>query len=163
MTDKELRRLRRQDLLQLLVEQSREAARLQTETDEKSEEIAQLNESLERLKGKLDEKDAQLERLKERLNEKDALLEKLKQRLNEKDALLEKLKSRLDEKDAAIGELESRLEVLQSDRWEKLDSDGMVTDMIARHLKAALFEPEKSEGNESDGRDVHEREQREEA
>ena len=111
MTDKELRRLRRQDLLQLLVEQSREAARLQTETDEKNEEIAQLNESLERLKGKLDEKDAQLERLKERLNEKDALLEKLKQRLNEKDALLEKLKSRLDEKDTAIGELERRLEL----------------------------------------------------
>ena len=88
---------------------------------------------------------------------------KLKERLNEKDALLEKLKGRLDEKDALIGDLEKRLEVLQSDRWEKLDSDGMVTDIIAKHLKAALFEPEKSEGIESDGRDVHEREQREEA
>ena len=75
--------------------------------------------------------------------------------------LLEKLKGRLDEKDALIGDLEKRLEVLQSDRWEKLDSDGMVTDIIAKHLKAALFEPEKSEGIESDGRDVHEREQRE--
>ena len=163
MTDKELRRLRRQDLLQLLVEQSREAARLQSESDEKSGELKQLNESYERLKNKLDEKDIQLERLKEKLNEKDALLEKLKERLNEKDALLEKLKRRLDEKDASIGELEEQLELLRSDRWEKLDSDGMVTDMIARHLKAALFEPEKSEGIESDGRDVHEREQREEA
>lgn len=163
MTEKELRRLRRQDLLQLLVEQSREAARLQAESDEKSEGLAQLNESYERLKAKLDDKDAQLERLKEKLNEKDALLEKLKERLNEKDTLLEKLKGRLDEKDTRIGELEQRLEVLQSDRWERLDSDGMVTDMIAKHLKAALFEPEKSEGIESDGRDVHEREQREEA
>ncbi|MCI8674701.1 MAG: hypothetical protein HFI89_14655 [Lachnospiraceae bacterium] len=163
MTEKDLRRLRRQDLLQLLVEQSKEAARLQAESEGKSEELAQLNESCERLKGKLDEKDVQLERLKEKLNEKDAVLEKLKERLNEKDALLEKLKGRLDEKDALIGDLEKRLEVLQSDRWEKLDSDGMVTDIIAKHLKAALFEPEKSEGIESDGRDVHEREQREEA
>ena len=163
MTDKELRRLRRQDLLQLLVEQGREAARLQTESDEKSEELARLNESDERLKAKLDDKDAQLERLKEKLNEKDALLVKLKGRMNEKDALLEKLKGRLDEKDASIKELEKRLEALQSDRWEKLDSDGTVTDMITKHLKAALFEPEQSEGIESDGRDVHEREQREEA
>ena len=173
MTDKELRRLRRQDLLQLLVEQSKEAARLQTESDEKSEELARLNESCERLKGKLDEKDTQLERLKEKLNEKDVLLEKLKEKLNEKDALLEKLKGRLDEKDASIGELEKykkelaslqkRLEALQSDRWEKLNSDGMVAEIIAKHLKAELFEPEQSEGIESDGRDVHEREQREEA
>lgn len=163
MTDKELRRLRRQDLLQLLVEQSKEAARLQTESDEKSEELARLNESFERLKGKLDEKDTQLERLKEKLNEKDVLLEKLKEKLNEKDALLEKLKGRLDEKDASIGELEKRLEALQSDRWEKLNSDGMVAEIIAKHLKAELFEPEQSEGIESDGRDVHEREQREEA
>lgn len=163
MTDKELRRLRRRDLLQLLVEQSRETARLQTESDEKSEELAQLNENFERLKGKLDDKDIQLERLKEKLNEKDAFLEKLKGRLNEKDALLEKLKGRLDEKDSSIEALEKRLKVLQSDRWEKLDSDGMVTDIIAKHLKAALSEPEKSEGIEADGKDVHEREQREEA
>ena len=163
MTDKELRRLRRQDLLQLLVEQSKEAARLQTESDEKSEELARLNESCERLKGKLDEKDTQLERLKEKLNEKDVLLEKLKEKLNEKDALLEKLKGRLDVKDASIGELEKRLEALQSDRWEKLNSDGMVAEIIAKHLKAELFEPEQSEEIESDGRDVHEREQREEA
>ena len=163
MTEKELRRLRRQDLLQLLVEQSREAARLQAESDGKSEELAQLDESYERLKEKLNEKDDQLERLKEKLNEKDSQLEKLKEKLNEKDALLEKLKGRLDEKDALIERQEKRLEVLQSDRWERLDSGGTVTDMIARHLKAALFEPEKAEGIESDGRDVHEREQREEA
>ena len=104
-----------------------------------------------------------MERLKEKLNEKDAQLERLKEKLNEKDALLEKLKGRLDEKDASIGELGKRLEVLQSDRWEQLDSGGAVTELIAKHLKAALFEPEKSEGNETDGRDVHEREQREEA
>lgn len=163
MTDKELRRLRRQDLLQLLVEQSREAARLQTESDEKSEELTQLTESCERLKGKLDEKDEQLERLKEKLNEKDALLEKLKNRLNEKDDLLKKLQGRLDEKDMSIGELEKQLEALQSDRWEQLDSDGAVAAIIAKHLKTALFKPEQSEGIESDGRDVHEREQREEA
>ena len=85
------------------------------------------------------------------------------ERMDDKDAQIEKLKPRLDEKDASIGELEKRLEALQSDRWEKLNSDGMVAEIIAKHLKAELFEPEQSEGIESDGRDVHEREQREEA
>lgn len=156
MTDKELRRLRRQDLLQLLVEQSKEAARLQMESNEKRKELAQLNEGYERLKDKLDEKDEQLGTLKERLNEKDALLEKLKNRLDEKDALLEKLKSRLDEKDGLLDELSGRLETLRSDKWGELNSDGLVTNMIENYLKTALFEREKSKENESHGKKVHE-------
>ena len=58
MTDKELRRLGRQDLLQMLVAQTKEAAALETAMAEKMEEISGLEESLERLKGKLDEKDS---------------------------------------------------------------------------------------------------------
>lgn len=114
---------------------------MQTELDEKVEEMTRLTEGYERLKEKLDEKDVLIEKLKGRLDEKDALQEKLKGRLNEKDALLEKLKSRLDEKDGAIGDLSARLEALQSDRWEKLDSNGTVTEMIEK-LKTALFESE---------------------
>ena len=72
MTDKELRKLRRQDLLELLVEQSREAARLKAAFEEKEEDLSQFIESYERLKGKLDEKDELIEKLKHRLNEKDA-------------------------------------------------------------------------------------------
>ena len=40
MTDKELRKLRRQDLLELLVEQSREAARLKAAFEEKEEDLS---------------------------------------------------------------------------------------------------------------------------
>lgn len=57
------------------MEQSREAARLQQERDEKQAELLQILESYERLKEKLDEKDALIEKLKGRLDEKDAAME----------------------------------------------------------------------------------------
>ena len=63
MTDKDLRRLRRQDLLQMLVAQSKEAARLQTELDEEKEEAAQLLQGYEHLKEKLNEKDELIEKI----------------------------------------------------------------------------------------------------
>ena len=81
MTDKELRRLRRQDLLELLLEQSKEAARFQMESDKKQQELSRILESYERLKGKLDDKDAVIE----------SLIEKLKKRLDNKDEKIEKL------------------------------------------------------------------------
>ena len=63
MTDKDLRRLRRQDLLQMLVAQSKEAARLQTELDEEKEETAQLLQGYEHLKEKLNERASESQRL----------------------------------------------------------------------------------------------------
>ena len=60
MTEKELRKLHRQDLLELLVEQSREASRLSAALDEKEQECREITENNERLKAKLDEKDAGL-------------------------------------------------------------------------------------------------------
>ena len=71
MTEKELHKLRRQDLLQLLVLQSKEMADLHTKADE-------LSAGYERLKAKLDEKDATIERLKGRLDDKDATIAGLK-------------------------------------------------------------------------------------
>ena len=113
MTEKELRKLHRHDLLELLVEQSREAARLNTALKENEEELAAVMESNERIKAKLDEKDGLIEKLKGRLDEKDAELEnaasgaeeqlnRFKSELDEKNALIEKLKSRLDEKDRKL-------------------------------------------------------------
>ncbi len=130
MTEKELRKLHRQDLLELLVEQSREASRLSAALDEKEQECREITENNERLKAKLDEKDAglaqhtaasgeQLESLKGKLDEKDAQMEKLKGRLDEKDAQIEKLKPRLDEKDARIEKLTARLNE-KDPRIEKL-------------------------------------------
>lgn len=78
MTDKELHKLRKQDLLQLLLTQGREAAELQ--------------EQIMRLSVSLGEAEATTERLKDKLNEKDELIEKLKGRLDEKDARINKMR-----------------------------------------------------------------------
>lgn len=116
MTDKELRKLRRQELLELLVAQSKEAARCKTELDKKTEELSGVLENLDRLKEKLNDKDESIEKLTGRLDEKDALIEKLKGRLDEKDALIKKLK--------AVG-------------WEKLERSGLGEGTLSK-LRALL-------------------------
>ena len=88
MTEKELRRLSRQDLLQLLLVQSRDVARLKESAEELKNALSEERELCERLKGKLNEKDETLERLKERLNDKDATISRLKTRLDDKDEKL---------------------------------------------------------------------------
>ena len=72
-TDKELQKLRRVDLLELLVDQIKDNDRLTAENDE-------LSDLSERLKAKLDEKDAQIEHLKQRLNMKDDQIKRLEER-----------------------------------------------------------------------------------
>ena len=67
MIDKELRRLSRRELLQMLVAQCEETERLQQEADETRERLEVLEESYERLKGKLNVKDERLN-LPERSN-----------------------------------------------------------------------------------------------
>ena len=71
MTEKELHRLRRQDLLQLLLSQSKEVAQMSEDMEALEAEKNDLIETNERLKGKLDEKDEQIERLKGKLDQKD--------------------------------------------------------------------------------------------
>lgn len=72
-SDKDLQRLRRVDLLELLVDQIRENEYLASEN-------AQLTDLSERLKAKLDQKDAQIEHLKERLSMKDDQINRLEER-----------------------------------------------------------------------------------
>ena len=79
MTEKELHKLRRQDLLQLLVAQTKEAAGLREELEAVTESRDTLSETLERLKARLDEKDAQLEHLKRRLDEKDSRIREMRE------------------------------------------------------------------------------------
>jgi Predicted membrane protein len=71
MGNKELRRLKRRDLLQMLLTQCEETERLQKKLDERTAELENLQEGYERLKRKLDIKD-------ERLNQKDAKITDLK-------------------------------------------------------------------------------------
>lgn len=65
VTDKELHKLGRKELLQLLVAQSREADNARQKLAETQEELGQLQETYERLRGRLDDKDAQIRKLRE--------------------------------------------------------------------------------------------------
>ncbi len=74
MADKELRRIKRRDLLEMLLAQCEETERLQQEADEAKRQLAELMEGYERLKIKLNIKD-------ERLNQKDAKIAELKRKM----------------------------------------------------------------------------------
>ena len=102
---KDLQRLNRQDLLELLVGQMREGDDMRATIEQNEREIANLNDLADRLKGKLDLKDEQMDNLKEKHDIKDADIDHLQRRLDEKDARLEVLKGRLDFKDSIIARL----------------------------------------------------------
>lgn len=67
MTDKELHKLGRRELLQMLLEQAKEAERLGQLLAETEEHLHQLEETYERLRDRLDKKDLQIKRLREDL------------------------------------------------------------------------------------------------
>lgn len=74
---KELQKLKRQDLLELLLEQMREADRLRVELAASQAENEELEALADRLKAKLNDKDAQLDHLKARLDDKDVALQQV--------------------------------------------------------------------------------------
>lgn len=69
MTDKELQKLGRRELLQLLLEQAKESERLGKALAETEEQLQQMQETYERLRERLDNKDAQIHELKATLAE----------------------------------------------------------------------------------------------
>ncbi len=100
MTGKELQKLRRQELLQLLLEQSKEVAQLQAEHGDADQQAQQLEDSNERLSAKLEEKDA----------------------------LNGKLQGRLDQKMARIRQLEQEMEAWRQARKSELERAGSVAE-----------------------------------
>lgn len=78
MTDKELRKLGRRELLQLLVAQGQEAEKVEQELAQTQENLAKVEEGYERLKNRLDDKDAKIQKLRNRLDDKDAKIQKLR-------------------------------------------------------------------------------------
>ncbi len=143
MTEKQLHKLRRQDLLQLLLAQGKEAAQLQARLDEAAEELESLQDTRTRFIERMDDKDAQIEKLKPRLDEKDAQIEKLTARLNEKDAQIEKLIGRLNEKDARIGELTVEIEQYRSGEILGFEGDPSI-DEVGQKLNAVLKAAQKA-------------------
>jgi len=106
MAEKELRRLKRRDLLQMLLMQCEETERLQRETDEMREKMAVTLESYERLKKKLDVKD-------ERLNQKDVKITDLIQELEELRAEKEAGEERIQAIEAAFCQFRRMFEEIQ--------------------------------------------------
>lgn len=104
MTEKELHKLRRQDLLQLLLSQGKEALALQAKLNHASSALIQTKADCDRLKEKL----------------------------NEKDALIEKLKGRLDDKDVRIGKLKAELEALRLDRKIQIEEAGSLAEAVLK-------------------------------
>lgn len=84
MDDKEFRRLRRRDFLELLLAQGQEMADLEERHEKITKELEITKESNERIKLRLNEKDALIERLKERLDAKDATIRELQARLEDR-------------------------------------------------------------------------------
>lgn len=82
MKEKELHRLRKQDLLKLLLTQGKEAATLQEQITSLSVSLAEMEHNNERLKARLDEKDEQIEKLKGRLDDKDARIRDLEEKMH---------------------------------------------------------------------------------
>lgn len=81
MTEKELHKLRRQELLQLLLLQVKEAEELRQKQQETEGLLTNLEQDFERLKARLNSKDAQLHKLKGRLDKKDTQIRDLRAEL----------------------------------------------------------------------------------
>ncbi|MBR1862161.1 MAG: hypothetical protein IJ796_09965 [Lachnospiraceae bacterium] len=89
MTDKELRKLSRQDLLQLLIAQGRDAAAVEEQLKEAKYNEQRQFDSNERLRDRIADREETIEHLKEKLAGKD-------EKLNEKDREIAELKDQIE-------------------------------------------------------------------
>ena len=83
MTEKELRKLKRSDFLQLLLAQGKDMADMQARLDKATEEIKQLQATNEHLNAKIDEKDELVDNLMGRLDDRDAAIKALQQEIED--------------------------------------------------------------------------------
>lgn len=145
ITEKEFSKLKRRDLLELLLSQIQEDDRLERRGNVMATRIVRQEKSLTHLKEKLDEKDDQIGKLKKRLDEKDDQLGKLKKRLDEKDVQIEKLKKRLDEKDEQIKKLSETLQEERKTRRIDLEKAGSIADAALK--LSGIFEAAQDAAN----------------
>lgn len=100
MTGRELHKLRRQDLLELLLEQSKVIAGLQAEHEERDMEAQQFEESNQRLGAKVEEKDVLIQKLQGRLNTK---TERIKSLEDEMETFRRNRQAELEQTDSIAG------------------------------------------------------------
>lgn len=118
MTEKELGKLKRPDLLALYVARNREADELKKQLDENRKTLSEAVQLVQRLKDRLDEKDERFERLK--------------RKLDDKDVQIDHLKDRLDRKDGKIVGLTRQLEELTAGRYLKMEGVLSLNDLSER-------------------------------
>lgn len=91
MTEKELKKLNRRDILELLVKQTKEADRLRSELRDAHGQLSDTRDCISRLKDKLDGKDAKIVELAGKLDAKDVKIARLAAKLDAKDARIAQL------------------------------------------------------------------------
>ncbi len=137
MTEKELHRLSRQDLLELLLTQSREVAQQKSVIEEMTENLSQEKALTGRLKDRLNDKDETIEHLKHRLDDKDESLNRLKAEAKELREEMESMRERLSDKDLALDIARARMDCMQlniSDAPASEHSDRTAEEKEARLL-----------------------------
>ena len=121
MADKTLQRLKRRDLLQMLLVQCEETERLQTELCELKAQMETVMESYERLKKKLDIKDERLNQKDERIKELGSEIERLKKTGEaEPEAALVDAAHRLNEIFKEAQQAAERMEIAAKNQAKKI-------------------------------------------
>lgn len=138
---KELQKLKRQDLLELLLEQMRENDELRIAAAENRATIAELTALSDRLKDKLNNKDATIDRLKAKLDGKDVSIARFKDKLDDKDALLEEVYGHIHElSEAKLSRERSKTILLIEDLLA-----GHFISQLKQHVEAESMVEEDSE------------------
>lgn len=115
MTEREFRKLRRQDLLELFQAQGRQKEELRAVLEQTSRELEEIRASNECLRAQLEEKDA----------------------------LIGKIEARLGQKNATIENLESIIKVMQESRRIELEEAGSIA-MAALQLNGVFETAQKA-------------------
>ena len=115
MTDKELRRLRRTELLELMIEGKQTAAAAEEKVTQVEEQMRQLQETYERLGRKLDDKDEKIRELRAELKSARDNTELLRQEHEEVAAIT----ARLNEAVAAAEQAQKLFETALRDAKKK--------------------------------------------
>ena len=145
MTDRELQKLNRRELLELVRAQAKSCKASEKRVEELEEENRTLRESLTRIGKTMNERRAREETVDAALAEKTAALAEKTAALSEKDAALTEKTAALAEKDAALQNMERELDEARAGQTER-ERLGQQVDLLFarfRQLKPAFEEQER--------------------
>lgn len=126
MTEKELRGMRRKDLLRLLIEEGEEAIRCQNDIEKKEMEIQELNDRVNAL-------NSQIETMQDKMEQYDHLIEERDSRIKNTEQLMQqilldsevqvgKAERKLSEKEEIIKQMKADMDEKERQNWELANS-----------------------------------------